>query len=285
MFGKNEIVGQRYFNEVTDDRMFVTSMFYTLQGEGPYRGVPALFIRLAKCNLNCSFCDTFFDNGDWLTFDQIDTKITETIVAFYKTKNMEVPQWALERRMVLVMTGGEPMLQKKIGSFLERMEKSFLYTQIESNGTIVQDIPKSTTLVVSPKCSEKNGTPNKYLTPKPEMLARADCLKFVMSADQNSPYSSVPQWAHEWAYETKKQVFVSPMNIYNKITENQKVLRAYGGEVSLEDRSTKDEVVSFWEPGLLNMEENQKNHEYGAIYCMQYGFILNLQIHLYASLA
>jgi organic radical activating enzyme len=66
MFGTNEIVGKKYFADAPADSLFVTSMFFTLQGEGPYSGMPALFIRLAKCNLDCSFCDTFFDDGDWM---------------------------------------------------------------------------------------------------------------------------------------------------------------------------------------------------------------------------
>ena len=229
-------------------------------------------------------CDTFFDDGDWLTFDEIDQKIDETIEQFYITKGTSVPVWAKLRKMVLVMTGGEPMLQKKIGKFLETIGSTFKNTQIESNGTIVQDIPKSTTLVVSPKCSEKNGVSVKYLSPKPEMLARADCLKFVMSADQNSPYHAIPEWAYVWHETTGRQIFVSPMNIYNDITALQKTRRSEE-DISLEARSTKDEVVSFWEPGLLNMEQNQKNHEYTAQFCIEHGFIFNMQLHLFASLA
>ena len=79
MFGKNEIVGQKYFKDVAEDQLFVTSRFFTIQGEGPFRGKPAFFIRLAKCNLNCSFCDSFFDDGDWMTFDQIEAAIDQTI--------------------------------------------------------------------------------------------------------------------------------------------------------------------------------------------------------------
>ena len=60
MFGTNEIIGKKYFKDAPAESLFVTSMFFTLQGEGPYAGMPALFIRLAKCNLVCSFCDTFF---------------------------------------------------------------------------------------------------------------------------------------------------------------------------------------------------------------------------------
>ena len=301
MFGKNEIVGQKYFDKA-GDKLFVTSVFYTLQGEGPYRGEPAVFVRLAKCNLDCSFCDTFFDDGDWFTVEELDAKIDQTVSEYFKG---DVPAWAQvnyesvraqkgnglitkvvkKRNMVLVVTGGEPMLQKNLVPFLEHMNLRFEKTQIESNGTVVQAIPVSTTLVVSPKCSEKKGVAIKYLNPKPEMLARADCLKFVMNADADSPYSSVPDWAHEWRKQTGKPIFVSPMNIYNSEPMKSKQLRASSNQITLQERSTVDEKISFWEEGLLDMKANQANHEYAANYCAQHGFIFNMQLHLFASMA
>lgn len=310
MFGENEIVGKKYFKDADQQQLFVTSMFMTLQGEGPYRGMPAFFIRLAKCNLACSFCDTFFDDGDWLTFDQIEERIETTIDDFYKSIDMDRPEWTRHealrveelnddeviesgkrKRMVLVMTGGEPMLQDNIGPFLERMTEIFENTQIESNGTQNTAIPESTTLVISPKCAEKKDpvtgemVPTKYLTPRKEVLERASCLKFVMEANPDSPYSVVPEWAHEWARVFKRPIFVSPMNEYNTLPQKSKQKRATSNQITLDERSTVDEVISFWEPGLLNMAENQKNHEYAARHCVTHGFILNLQIHLYASLA
>ena len=275
MFGKNEIVGQKYFDKA-GDKLFVTSIFYTLQGEGPYRGEPAVFVRLAKCNLACSFCDTYFDGGDWLTFDEIDFRIGNVLREYF---DGYVPDWS-EKKIGLVVTGGEPMLQKNLGVFLEYIKDHFAWTQIESNGTIVQNIPDSTTLVVSPKCLEKNGKPVKYLEPNPKMLARADCLKFVMNADQDSPYSSIPDWARG-----DRKVFISPMNVYNREPQKSKQIRSEKNSISIEERSAVDEVISFWEEGLLDMKENQKNHEYAAQYCAKNGFVLNLQIHLYASLA
>lgn len=253
-------------------------------------------------------CDTFFDDGDWLTFDQIEERIETTIDEFYKSIGMDRPKWtchtdgirgefadedipAQKKRMVLVMTGGEPMLQDNIGPFLKRMTHIFENTQIESNGTQNTAIPASTTLVISPKCAEKKDpatgkmVATKYLTPRAEVLERADCLKFVMEATEGSPYNEVPEWAHEWANVFGKPVFVSPMNEYNDIPAMSKKQRALNNEITLEERSTVDEVISFWEPGLLNMDLNQKNHEYAAKYCVTHGFILNLQIHLYASLA
>ena len=275
MFGKNEIVGQKYFDKA-GDKLFVTSIFYTLQGEGPYRGEPAVFVRLAKCNLACSFCDTYFDGGDWLSPEELEARIFKAVADYF---GEEVPKWFRDK-VGLVVTGGEPMLQKNLGVFLEYIKDHFAWTQIESNGTIVQNIPDSTTLVVSPKCLEKNGKPVKYLEPNPKMLARADCLKFVMNADQDSPYSSIPEWA-----KGDRKVFISPMNIYNSEPQKSKQLRTTKNDISLEERSAVDEVISFWEEGLLDMKENQINHEYAAKYCAKNGYILNLQIHLYASLA
>jgi len=276
MFGKNAIVGQKYFDKA-GDKLFVTSIFYTLQGEGPYRGEPAVFVRLAKCNLACSFCDTYFDGGDWLTFDEIDFRIGNVLREYF---DGGVPEWA-EQKIGLVVTGGEPMLQKNLGPFLERMEDHFAWTQIESNGTIVQNIPDSTTLVVSPKCLEKNGKPVKYLEPNPKMLARANCLKFVMNTDQDSPYSSIP----DWAQNDSRKIFISPMNVYNREPQKSKQIRSEKNSISLEERSAVDEVISWWEPGLLDYKSNEKNHKYAAAYCAKNGYIFNMQLHLFAGLA
>jgi 7-carboxy-7-deazaguanine synthase len=301
MFGTNEIVGQKYFKTAPERSLFVTSMFFTLQGEGPYNGMPALFIRLAKCNLACSFCDTFFDDGDWMTYEQISSKAQETVMRFWTDQNLVVPDWVLKKQLselgkgiediigvnaVLVVTGGEPLLQSNLMEYLNVAKNEFSAMQIESNGTVNQDVPAHVTLVCSPKCAEKNGVATKYLSPTQLILERADCLKFVMSAEQDSPYSEVPGWAHEWkAKNPSKEIFVSPMNIYNTFPQKIKLLRAEKGQITMEERSTVDEVISFWEPGLLDLAANQKNHEYVARYCMQHGLRLNLQMHLYASLA
>ncbi len=287
MFGTNSIVGKKFFKDAPADSLFVTSMFFTLQGEGPYAGQAALFIRLAKCNLACSFCDTFFDDGDWMTFSEIKLKADETIRKYWYDKGQEVPSWIYANNMtnvVLVMTGGEPLLQDNIGPFLEWASSVFENTQIESNGTPDTQVPECTVLVCSPKCGEKDGKPTKYLKPSKTILERADCLKFVMSADPESPYHTIPDWAFEWA-ETKGDIYCSPMNVYNTFPQKIKLLRAEKGTITMAERSTVDEVIDFWEEGVLNKEENEKNHKYTASFCMDHGFKLNLQMHLYAGLA
>ena len=293
MFGTNEIVGKKYFKDAPSDSLFVTSMFFTLQGEGPYAGMPALFIRLAKCNLDCSFCDTFFDDGDWMTYAEIQKKAYDTILAFWQDKDKRVPDWAVNRtpvgkrfpNIVLVMTGGEPLIQDNISEFMAQQLRNFKEVQVESNGIPDTVVPEGVTLVCSPKCVEKNGKAIKYFAPSKTILDRADCLKFVMSADPESPYSTIPDWALEWKDRTGKPVYCSPMNVYNSFPQRIKLLRAEKGQITMEERSTVDEVISFWEPGLLNLEANQRNHEYTGQYCIEHGLRLNLQQHLYASLA
>jgi 7-carboxy-7-deazaguanine synthase len=290
MFGINEIVGKAYFKDAKQDELLVTSRFFTLQGEGPYRGHPAYFIRLAKCNLACSFCDTYFDSGDWRNFTSLLEEADTVIRDFFAKRNMPTPAWAssVPKKMVLVITGGEPALQNNLSTFLAQAEQYFQHTQIESNGiSVLADMPESTTLVVSPKCLEKKGEVMRYLEPNQKMLERADHLKFVMSAPEDatySAYSDIPEWAHDWAAKTGKPVFVSPMNIYKKEPQRVKTIRDQGRDLNMEERSEINEVVSFWEPDLLDLKKNQRNHEYAAEYCMKHGFILNLQLHLFASL-
>ena len=75
------------------------------------------------------------------------------------------------------------------------------------------------------------------------------------------------------------------MNIYNSFPQKIKLLRAEKGEITMAERSTVDEIISWWEPGLLDMEKNEANHKYVGQYCMQHGFKMQMQIHLFASLA
>jgi organic radical activating enzyme len=296
MFGTNEITGKKYFAEAPADSLYVTSMFFTLQGEGPYAGMPALFIRLAKCNLDCSFCDTFFDDGQWMTFDEIEQKMYDTICTYWEDKGKLAPEWAVPLsfksdkqynypNIVLVVTGGEPLIQDNISKFMDIQMLNFKEVQVESNGIPDTVVPDGVTLVCSPKCAEKAGIAIKYFSPSKTILARADCLKFVMSADKSSPYSEVPQWAHEWKARTGKDIYCSPMNIYNDFPQKIKLLRAEKGVITMAERSTVDEVISFWEPGLLNLAANQANHEYTGRYCLEHGFKLNLQQHLYVGMA
>jgi 7-carboxy-7-deazaguanine synthase len=269
-------------------------MFFTLQGEGPFAGQAAIFIRLAKCNLDCSFCDTFFDDGDWLTFAEIEAKMYYTVCNYWESRGLEVPAWAMTPNeqnhaaypgVVLVMTGGEPLLQENISEFMRQQLSNFKAVQVESNGIPDTVVPDGVTLVCSPKCMEKDGVAVKYYAPSKTILDRADCLKFVMDAKDTSPYNNVPQWAHDWKAKTGKEIYCSPMNVYNSFPQKIKLLRAEKGTITMAERSTVDEKINFFEPGLLNMTAIAANHEYVGKYCMDHGFKMNMQMHLFANLA
>lgn len=266
MFGQNEIVGRKFFdgNPEAEDKLLVTSVFFTLQGEGPFAGRPAVFVRLAKCNLNCSFCDTYFDTGDWMTRDQLVERI------------LEVSHGHRLLDAVLVITGGEPMLQKNLTPFLVISAAYFDKVQIESNGLQLIDMPNSIYLVVSPKCAEVNGVPRDYQQLSKRVLDRAGCLKFVMSANPGSPYHTVPKWALDWRRDTGKPIYVSPMNEYKSYQRTH-------GATTLEERNAA-ERVSFWEPGLLDLVRVRANHEYAARYALEHGMYLTLQMQLFANM-
>lgn len=266
MFGQNEIVGKRFFADA--DKLLVTSVFYTLQGEGPFAGRPAVFVRLTHCNLQCKFCDTNFSHGDWMDHNEL---LGAVLAAPGDAANLA--------SMVLVVTGGEPMLQPALVPLLVTARLHFAEVQIESNGLQLLDIPNSSHLVVSPKCSQIDGIPIHYLKPPKRVLHRANCLKFVVTADRDSPYYTVPDWALSWQQDAQRPVYVSPMAEYKRYPDLQVV-----ADKNLAWRS-RAERVSFWESDLLDMHKVRANHEHAAQLCLKHGLRLSMQLQLFTSLA
>jgi organic radical activating enzyme len=275
MFGKNEIVQSRYFDNLPEDVLKIVSMFLTLQGEGPFSGELAVFIRGAKCNLRCSFCDTYFDSGDDLTFTQIFDHIQKLIKEFYTDKGLTIPSSVSMRALLLVVSGGEPLLQKNLTNFLNQAHARGYRCQIESNGIVERLIHCLTHLVISAKVNERT---HKYILPNAVNLERADTLKFVIS-DEMPGYTDIPEFALDWySRHPDRNLYVSPMNMY--INQPSKV----GNNADFVMRSEVDERISFWTPNLMDPIKNQRNHEYAAYLAMKYGCKLSLQTHLYASL-
>lgn len=94
----------------------VNEIFYSLQGEGGRAGQASIFIRLAKCNLACSFCDTDFERGVKMSLEEV----LDTIEP-YGCK------W-------IIWTGGEPTLQLTDAIVAFFKERGYLQA-IETNGT------------------------------------------------------------------------------------------------------------------------------------------------------
>lgn len=79
-------------------------------------------------------------------------------------------------------------------------------------------------------------------------------------------------------------MYVSPMNVYKDVPKRMRMLIGKTDK-TLQERSTADEVVSFWEPGVLDMEANRRNHEHAARYAIEHGLRFQVQTHLYAGMA
>lgn len=121
MFGQNPIRKQELHPE---GDLWVQEIFPTLQGEGPYAGEPAVFLRLAGCNLKCWFCDTDFESGT------LHLSATALVTRLLR----ESKSYAISTKLV-VITGGEP-LRQNIVPLLRVMREYGLRAQIETAGTV-----------------------------------------------------------------------------------------------------------------------------------------------------
>jgi 7-carboxy-7-deazaguanine synthase len=100
----------------------VSELFYSLQGEGLYAGMPSYFIRFTGCNLACTWCDTPYASrtteGDSLSLGELLSHVEK------------VPETAH-----VVLTGGEPMLQKELHALCKALAQAGREVTIETNGT------------------------------------------------------------------------------------------------------------------------------------------------------
>ena len=100
--------------------MRVNEIFHSLQGEGHFTGMPAIFVRLSGCNLKCDFCDTDHQPYSEMTEESIVARVS----AYNATH--------------VVITGGEPTMQLT-ATLVEMLHAAGKYVQIETNGTIPLD--------------------------------------------------------------------------------------------------------------------------------------------------
>ena len=137
-------------------KLQVAEMFYSLQGEGPHAGTPAVFLRLAGCNLQCGKTDSNILDVDPQE-DEPDgdaTWVCDTIDVWREPDNSYTPEelfdefvsrgWMEmlnEGHANLVLTGGEPTLpqhQKAFSEFVEydyEQTRDVPFVEVETNGT------------------------------------------------------------------------------------------------------------------------------------------------------
>ncbi|HKU66869.1 MAG TPA: 7-carboxy-7-deazaguanine synthase QueE [Candidatus Baltobacteraceae bacterium] len=131
----------------------LAEIFYSIQGEGAFTGTPAVFVRLAGCNLSCDFCDTDYSLKFFASVDEVVARVREL--------GGSCP--------MVILTGGEPLAQRETIDLIDALRRDGRRVHIESNGTMFAQLPQDVWLCVSPK--ER---------PDPRMIARANELKLIV---------------------------------------------------------------------------------------------------------
>lgn len=142
----------------------ITEVFFSLQGESRFAGMPCAFVRLTGCNLRCSWCDSeyTFSGGTTRSIDAIMTQL-----ATYPTKRVEV-------------TGGEPLLHKNVYALFDRLLAAGFEVLVETSGERpISDVPTAVCRVVDYKLAG-SGEGNRFNPANWKALTPHDELKFVV---------------------------------------------------------------------------------------------------------
>ncbi len=147
--------------------MYITEIFYSIQGEGILLGTPTIFIRTTGCNLRCEYCDTkySYENGREYTVEEILDEIKK-----YSCK-------------YVCVTGGEPLIQEDLYDLVKSLEDKKYKICLETNGSIfIKKLAKFKNVVISLdiKCPSSN-MDKKMNLENISYLKKNDQIKFVIS--------------------------------------------------------------------------------------------------------
>ena len=153
--------------------MQVTEIFRSIQGESTYAGLPCVFVRLTGCNLRCTWCDTAyaFHGGEKMTVDQVLEKVR-----------------AFGERLVEV-TGGEPLLQKDVYPFMERLLAGGYEVLLETSGErSISQVPHEVVKIVDVKCPD-SGEGETFDRSNLDHLDPHDQIKFVIASRRDYEFA------------------------------------------------------------------------------------------------
>ena len=184
--------------------MKISEIFYSIEGEGIEIGRPEIFIRLAGCNLRCTWCDTPYalENGKEMSIKEILQEVCR-----YPCKSVSI-------------TGGEPLLQKKeLFELTQRLKELNYWIQINANGTIFDEGIFRLVDLISMDCKcPSSGMNNDFevLKKTKELFDSKTQFKFVISDKED--------------YEYAKQV-VSSLNASNAVFQPEWNSRKFTAEL------------------------------------------------------
>jgi 7-carboxy-7-deazaguanine synthase len=151
------------------ERLKITEIFLSLQGEARQVGWPTVFVRLTGCPLRCQYCDTAyaFHGGEWWTIDNILAKVAEQGV-----------------RHVCV-TGGEPLSQKRCINLLQKLCDAGYEVSLETSGAIdIGDIDPRVSRVLDIKTPGSQEVHRNLWSNLP-LLTANDQVKFVICSRED----------------------------------------------------------------------------------------------------
>ena len=161
---------------MTEPALRITEIFYSIQGESTWAGVPCTFVRLTGCPLRCVWCDTAyaFHGGERMSFDEIVARVRS-----YPADVIEV-------------TGGEPLAHAPAFALTERLLEEGYTVLLETSGAFdVAPLDPRVHKIMDLKCPG-SGESHRNRWENLEHLTERDEIKFVVK-DRND---------YEWARET-----------------------------------------------------------------------------------
>ena len=176
----------------SENKLRITEIFYSLQGEACTVGFPTVFIRLTGCPLRCQYCDTAyaFTGGEWWELS--------TILA-------EVAQY---RCQFITVTGGEPLAQPACLLLLQQLCDAGYQVSLETSGAMALDgVDERVSKVMDIKTPE-SGEEKRNRWENIAQLARHDQIKFVICSEQDYLWSC--RQLEEYRLADKCEVLFSP---------------------------------------------------------------------------
>ena len=178
-------------------KLKINEIYYSIQGESSYTGLPCIFIRLTYCNLRCTYCDSeyTFHDGEDMTVNEIMAKIKQ-----YKCNLVEV-------------TGGEPLFQKGCIELLQKLIDSKYNVLLETSGSLsIENVPKKVINIIDFKCPSSNMKKKNYWE-NLEFIKEKDEIKFVIGDKED--YEWAKRKINEYNLTSKCIVLMSP--VYKEI--------------------------------------------------------------------
>lgn len=170
-------------------------LFGSVQGETSFSGLPTTFIRLASCNLRCTWCDTPY------SFGRGDPYTLENILGQVKQNHLK---W-------VCITGGEPLLQENVYPLMQELVDLGYIVSLETSGSLcTQRVPEKVAIILDIKCPG-SGMESKNLFSNLNHLKNNDEVKFVIK-DENDYRYSLDICRKFALFEREKQPLFSPVH-------------------------------------------------------------------------